>query len=518
MVRDALHEANGDVLLSIAGATKRFGATLALDQVDFEVRAGEIRGLIGRNGAGKSTLVKIASGSVRPDAGEVTIQGRDVTQFSRVDWRKTVGMVYQHSALVESLTVTENVFLGNFPAGKAGLLAWRDLHRKARRMLADWGLSLDVEQPVGTLSLADRQLIEIVRELARGARVVILDEPTSRLPKREIAELHDHVRRLRASGAAIVYISHHLSEVMELCDTVTVLRDGRHVATRDVGTTDEPRLIGDMVGESDAVGAPGEVRRDVARVPDETPLLSLRGFACGEVGPVDLDVRPGEVLGIAGLIGSGKEVVGTAMGGHDPGYDGSILVRGQAVVVNGVRRAMELGIAYVPPDRHAAGLVLEMNVGENVTMAIWPRLASATAGFIGRDVRDRHAAGLVRTGGVVTSGLEQPVGELSGGNQQKVALMRSIAIEPDVLVLMNPTTGVDVASKEGIYRLIEKQRALGKGIVLISDELNEYTLCDRVCVMFQGQVTKVIDHAPDSEQELVAAVEGIDRDEHVETN
>lgn len=491
--------------LAIDGVSKRFGRNLALSDVSITVAPGEIRGVIGRNGAGKSTLMGIASGFLEPDGGVVKLGGADARTLSLAEYRAYVGMVHQHSTLVSTLSIAENVFLGTKPPQRAGLIDRRAMNAEVQAMLDDWDSGLDAQTLVGDLTLAQRQLVEIIRELARGVKLVILDEPTSRLEKHGIAELFANIREVSARGTAVIYISHHLAEIHELCESVTVLRDGRLVATHQVADVTEDDLVTDMVGADAETKFARMSPLDVD--PASPPVLQIAGLASGALQPFDLEVRAGECIGIAGLIGSGKEDLGLVLGGQTVPSAGTIRVNGRPVrtSVLGVRQA---GIGFLPPDRHDTGLVLQMSIRENITMTVWDRLKNVIGFLVNRLVADRARELETRTGVAAIGDDHQPVGSLSGGNQQKVALGRAIAADPEVLVLMNPTTGVDIASKRTIYELVQEQLAQGRAAILISDEPDEFMFCNRIVALFRGRVTSVFTDTAD-ELALVSAIEGV---------
>ncbi|WP_417564125.1 sugar ABC transporter ATP-binding protein [Microbacterium sp.] len=491
--------------LTVHGVSKRFGRNLALNDVSLTVAAGEIRGVIGRNGAGKSTLMGILSGFLPPDGGEVRLGGRDTRTMSLAEYRAYVGMVHQHSTLVSTLSIAENVFLGTTPPQRAGLIDRRAMNVQVQAMLDDWASGLSADTLVGALTLAQRQLVEIIRELARGVKLVILDEPTSRLEKHGLAELFANIREVSARGTAVIYISHHLAEIHELCKSVTVLRDGQLVATHQVADVTEDDLVTDMVGADAETRFARMSPLDVEA--DSPPVLQISSLAVGALEPFDLEVRAGECVGIAGLIGSGKEDLGLVLGGLMVPSGGTISVNGTPVrvTVRGVRAA---GIGFLPPDRHDTGLVLSMSIRENITMTVWDRLKNVLGFLIGKLVAERARELEAETGVAAIGDDHQPVGSLSGGNQQKVALGRAIAADPDVLVLMNPTTGVDIASKRTIYELVQKQLGAGRAAILISDEPDEFTLCNRTVALFRGRVTSVFIDAAD-ELALVSAIEGV---------
>lgn len=492
--------------LEIQDAVKKFGRSTALGGVSLSVMPGELRGVIGRNGAGKSTLMGIASGFLTPDSGRVLVKGEDVAGLSRQAYRNLVGMVHQHSTLVRTLSIAENFTLGTRPPQRAGLIDWRELNAQAQALLDEWDSGLSATQLVAELTLAQRQLVEIIRELARGVDVVILDEPTSRLEKSDIAALFSNVRRLSERGTAVIYISHHLAEIHELCESVTILRDGQLVETRRVAETSEEQLVLDMIGNTG--GSQADQLRPLEFDAMAEPAIVMAGVTGERLNPFDLKVRPGECVGIAGLIGSGKEDLGLILGGLMAPTSGEVRVSGRPMALGSVRGALGAGIGFLPPDRHETGLVLAMSIRENITMTIWDRLQNSW-GLLRDRVLTPRAQELAADTGVTTIGDHNlAVGTLSGGNQQKVAIGRAIANEPQVLVLMNPTTGVDIASKRTIYELIQKELGNGKAVILISDEPDEFSFCNRIVALFRGHIAQEISD-PTDEAALVAAIEGV---------
>lgn len=474
--------------------------------MSLEIGDAETRGLVGRNGAGKSTLVAILAGILSPDTGTIRFWGEPApSPQDRGEWRRRVGTVYQHPSLQRGLTVAENLFLGALPANRLGLVSWRRIHSEARRLLDDWELDISDSLLVEQLRLDERQLVEIARELALGAKFVVLDEPTSRLSSSEIARLFERIRRFQTLGVTFMYISHHLEEIIELCDTVTVLRDGRLIATRTVPATSTQQLVQDMVGPTN--GRPEEKAETAAQPARSDSVLSVRRLAAEGLQPLSFEVAAGEVLGIAGLVGSGKEALAQTLVGERRPLSGEVAVNGRRVALATVRSALDAGIAYVPPDRHRSGQVSLLSVGENITMTVTPQLADPF-GFVWPWRRAQVAKRVMEEVGVIASSPHLPASALSGGNQQKAVVARALAAAPKVLVLANPTTGIDVASKVTIYEVIRKHRALGVAMVLVSDELEEYEICDRIIVLFRGRPVRELagDYDP---SELLSAIEGV---------
>ena len=484
---------------------KRFGATQALADVSLAVAAGETHALVGRNGAGKSTLVSILTGLTRPDAGEIRFDGEPApAPTQRERWRSLAACVYQKSTVIPTLSVAENVVLNAYPAQRHGFIGWGTARREASELLAEWGLELDVRRPASTLTVDQRQLVEIARALRLGSRFIILDEPTAQLEAGEIARLFEHLARLRAAGVSCLYISHHLDEVFELCQTVTVLRDGRLVDTSPVAETTKDELVHAMVGAAGATGRAGG-RRPAAAAAGATPRLDVRGLTVGtRCVDVSFSIGAGERVGLAGLSGSGKaEVADSIVGMLEPDR-GTVLVDGRPLRPGSVHRAIEDGIGYVPQDRHARGLSPNLAVDENLTMSTLDRLGPA--GLVAPRERTARAAGLIESLGIVTAGPRQCVAELSGGNQQKTVLGRALATGPRALVLVSPTAGVDIASKEALYERI--QAIPDVAVLLVSDELDELAICDRVLVMFDGRIVHELGPAWEDD-ELVGAMEGV---------
>lgn len=481
------------VAVDIQNVSMQFGATIALDDVTLNVQRGTVHSLLGRNGAGKSTLVGILSGLRAPTSGEIRF-AEDIT---------SVGTVFQHSMLVPHLSVTENLALGMLPR-RLGRIDWKGARREARALLDAWDLDVSEESSADSLSVAERQLVEIIREFSRGAKFVVLDEPTSRLEGADIARLHDRVRRARDAGITFIYISHHLAEVMELCDAATTLRDGRIVSTRRIAETTSEALIRDMVGEA-LPDQQGSGRRRVKMAPK--PVLELSRIVASSSTVSNLTVQSGEMVGIAGLVGSGKEAIAESLAGLIRAEELDATVMGSPVRCDTPGSAIDSGIACVPGDRHREGLVLSLSVGENMTMSIARRLANRV-GLLSPSARTREAQALGEEVGLKAASMQQEAESLSGGNQQKAVLARALASEPKLLILINPTTGVDVASKAVIYDVIAQRQSEGTAVLLVTDELEEYEMCDRVLVLFEGRVSRQFEGAWE-QSELLAAIEGV---------
>ena len=467
----------------MTGIRKVFPGVVALDDVDLQVRRGEVHVVLGENGAGKSTLMKVLSGAYRKDAGRIVIDGRE-TEISGPRHAQTLGIaiIYQELALVPRLTAAENIVLGREPRRLAGIVDRTAMRATAAQALGQLGASVDVNVPVGTLSIAQQQLVEVAKALSLDARIIVMDEPTSALTARETRALFDTIGRLKARGVSIIYISHRLDEIFEVGDRVTVLRDGRNAGTFDVRGASRGELVRLMADR------PVDERVTRTSATRGTEMLRVEGLSRrGAFQDVSFVVHAGEIVGLAGLLGSGRTSIARAIFGLEPPDAGRVLVRGVARRLTSPRDAIRAGVGFVTEDRKREGLVLGLSVRENLVM---PRLRAVSAwGVIRRGeelaIADRYAQALR----VKSASLEQPVRELSGGNQQKVVLGKWLACNVDVLILDEPTRGIDVGAKQEFYGLIDRLAEAGVGILLISSELPEIVgLCDRVLVMRAGRV------------------------------
>jgi simple sugar transport system ATP-binding protein len=486
--------------------SKAFGETRALRDLSISVLPGGCHGLVGRNGAGKSTLVGVLTGLLRPDDGAVRLHGEPAPSFGdRAAWQERVACVYQRSMVIPSLTVAENVFLNR---SKSSVVNWRAMRSDARRLMLEWGFDLDVDAPATDLTVEQRQVVEIARALSIGARFLILDEPTASLESHAVERLFERVRRLKQSGVGILYISHHLEEIYEICDEVTVLRDGKRIVTAPVAELDHDQLVAAMVGAAlqHAESAP------VAEAPEGTPSrLTVSGLSVrstlGPVEDVSLEVRVGECLGLFGLRGSGTATVADVVAGLIKPDAGEILLDGRPLPQGKVDCALERGVGYVPEDRHARGLVPTLGVEENLTLTVLERLSRfGVVSRTRRNVAGREIAARLQ---VVASSGEQLVAELSGGNQQKVVVGRALAAEPSLLVVVSPTVGVDVASKEALLGVVDRARAEGMAVLLVSDDLDELRICTRLLVLRRGRIVREFRKGPWDRLELIAAAEGL---------
>ncbi|HEV7898483.1 MAG TPA: sugar ABC transporter ATP-binding protein [Planosporangium sp.] len=504
--RDLDHRAAraGRPVVEATAVGKRYGNTAALADVTLAVRPGESHALVGRNGAGKSTLVSILTGLQAPDGGEVRFAGEPAPPLgNREAWRQRVACVYQKSTVIPALSVAENLYLNR--QADRGLISWRKLRTDARAVLDEWSLAVDPAQPAGDLNVEQQQMLEIARALSHGARFIILDEPTAQLDGAAIQRLFRRLRGLQEQGVTFMFISHHLDEIYEVCQAVTVLRDGRHVVTAPVGEMPRPRLVEAMTGEARGLIGTGGDRPAVAT--DAPVALDARGLRLpGEYEQVYLTVRAGEVVGLAGGGASGALEVGETIVGLRAARGGAIEIAGRKVRPGSVPAAMAAGVGFVPRDRHTEGFVPALSVAENATLSIADRLGRF--GWIAPGRRRALAERFVRDLDIKTDGPDQPVSGLSGGNQQKVVMARALSGEPRVLVLLSPTAGVDVRSKESLLGIVDSCAATGAAVLVVSDEVDDLRVCDRVTVMFRGRVVGEYPRGW-SDHELVAAMEGV---------
>ncbi|GAA2213250.1 sugar ABC transporter ATP-binding protein [Nonomuraea monospora] len=481
---------------------KRFGPTTALNGAEIAIAEGETHALVGRNGAGKSTLVSILTGLQRPDEGEVRFSGEAAPALADRDaWRQRVACVYQKSTIIPALTVAENLFL-NRQSDQRATINWRRLRGRARELLDTYEVDVDAQALAGDLSVEQRQLVEIARALSFGARFIILDEPTARLDGPAIERLFTRMRSLREQGVTMMYISHHLDEVYEICQSVTVFRDARHVTTRPVADLPHDELVAAMTGEATAAYEARE------HTPGERVVLAGAGLSLtGRYANIDISVREGEVVGLAGSASSGKVGLAETLVGLRRPDTGTVTVNGTQVRPGDVPAAMRAGLGFVPEDRHHEGFVPLLSVGENATFPIARKLGRY--GLVSPARRRARAEQMIGALDIKTEGPDQPVGDLSGGNAQKVVFARALVDDPTVLVVINPTAGVDVKAKQALLGAVEDAVGRGAGAVVVSDELDDLRICDRVLVMFHGRVVKDVPRGW-TDHELVAVMEGME--------
>jgi len=491
-------------LLRLSGVTKSFGTTRALSEVDLDVAAGEAHALVGENGAGKSTLLGILAGVVAPDTGRVEIDGTPVVIDGAARAQALgIGTVFQELSLADSLSVAENIFVGRLPT-VAGVVRWGELRRRAREILSALAIDVDVDRAVDSLPAGARQLVEIAKALSLQSRILLLDEPTSALTAEEAEALLRLVGRLKANGIGIVYVSHKLGEVFQIADRITVLRDGRKVSSLPTALTSADAVVHDMVGHhlTDFVEASGEVG---------AVAVAARGLGRpGEFAEVDLTVRFGEIVGIAGLLGARRSELARTLSGILAPHHGSIEIRGHMVRLRSLRDAMRRGIAYVPEERKTDGLFLTRSVSDNLAAAALERFTRV--GLIdGRAMRIAAERTLSRFH-VRAPSLDAEAGRLSGGNQQKLMLSKWLEIDPAIVVMNEPTKGVDVESKHEIHHEIRTLRAAGKALLIVSSDLPELlALTDRIIVMREGRVVGALETRSTSEEQIMGLASGATR-------
>lgn len=494
-------------VLRLEGIVKTFPGVRALDGVSFTVLPGEVHALMGENGAGKSTLMKVLGGIHQPDEGEIVVGGKPVVMNSPLE-AKGEGIIFIHQelSLATELSVAENIWLGELPRKSWGRVDWKTLHDRTGAILKKLRVGFDAKTRVGDLSIANQQMVEIARALTHEARAVIFDEPTASLTDAEKVVLFDVIADLKAGGVGIVYISHRMEEIFRITDRISVLRDGQYRGTLRTAETDEDEVTQLMIGRKLELGrtAPTHELGDVA--------LEVRGLSCGDLyRDVSFEVRRGEVLGFYGLVGAGRtEIAETLFGLRDPSA-GTILLDGQEVRLRSPADAIARGISLVPEDRKGQGLILGMNCRDNMTL---PQVDDLTAGpFVaeGSEVAifDQYRDRL----DIRTPGWRQLVGNLSGGNQQKIVIGKWLSMHPSVLIVDEPTRGIDVGSKSEIHNLIQDLAAHGYAVIVISSEMPEVLqVSDRIVAMYSGRVTRTFTAGEVTEDNLIQAISGITGD------
>jgi rhamnose transport system ATP-binding protein len=500
----SLTPSSADRLLHVEQLVKSYGAVRALKGMSFDLRPGEVHALVGENGAGKSTLIKIVTGAVAPDAGTIAIGGLAVTAMDpHAAHLAGIAAVYQQPALFPHLTVAENIALEDDRRRGRRVVDWRARRARARTLLDRIGAPIDPDRAVESLTMPEQQIVEIARALGAEARIVIMDEPTAALGEREVASLFRAVATLKASGAGVIYISHRLEEVFALADRITVLRDGESVGTFAAADVSRQELVRLMVGRPMA-----DVYPSRAHEPGDVRLeLQDLGHRESGVRGVSLAVRRGEIVGLAGLVGSGRTELAEILFGLRPADAGTIRIDGREVRIDSPSAAIALGIGYVPEDRRRHGVILDMSVAANTTLASLP--AVSRRGLIDRALEAATAARFVDRLGIKTASVAAAAGTLSGGNQQKVALARWLSTEPSVLILDEPTQGVDVGAKGEIHRFMLELAAAGLAVLMISSELPEVLgMSDRIAVMRGGTIAGVLARGEATQDRVLALALG----------
>jgi len=496
-------ESGGAVpILEMRNIGKRFEAIQALDDVSLALYPGEIHAVLGENGAGKSTLIKIITGVHQPDGGEIVFAGQAVALHSAaVAQRLGIAAIYQEPLLFPDLNVAENIFISHQDRGQ--VVGWGRMFREAEAILAALGVALDVRSPARGLTLAAQQSVEIAKAISLKVRVLILDEPTASLSAHEVEQLFKLVLGLRAQGVAILFVSHRIEEVFQIADKVTVFRDGRCISTRPRSDTTSQRSIAEMVGREVGLLQP----RPSARLGEL--LLSVRGLSCeGVFDDVNFDLHRGEVLGFGGLIGAGRTDVGLALFGIQPATSGTITIKGKTVTINSPREGMGLGIAYVSEDRRQLGLSLPMSISANITLPVLARYLDRF-GLVRTSLETATAEAFRKRLTIRTPSVDLAVAKLSGGNQQKVMLSKWLNTKPSVMILDEPTRGIDVGAKAEVHAMISELAAEGIGIILISSDLPEVlAMSDRVLVMREGRQMAILNRNEANQESVMTAAMG----------
>ncbi|MER2192622.1 MAG: sugar ABC transporter ATP-binding protein [Solibacillus sp.] len=485
-------------MIEMKGITKAFSGNVVLNNVEFTLMNGEIHALMGENGAGKSTMMKILAGIYPRDNGDVLVDGKSYTFTSAKDAESLgIHVIHQELNILPHLSVAENLFLGKEKTvGRTGFLRTREMNKEAQALLSKLGLSIDVRQPAGSLSVGKQQIIEIAKAINSEAKYIVMDEPTAALTDREIETLFETIRELKAKGISFVYISHRMEEIFAICDRITILRDGEYVGVREIPKTTFDEIVQMMVGRELGERFPSRNATigDVA--------LEVKGLTCSSVcQDINFQIRKGEILAFAGLMGAGRTEVAQAIFGSRKRTKGDILIGGKKVSIKNPIQAMKHGIGFVTEDRKTEGLVLDFSIKENMFLTNLKMIARG--GFIKRQQEQSQAAKYIEQLKIRCSDATQTVGSLSGGNQQKVVIAKWLGTNPDILILDEPTRGVDIGAKKEIYSIMNKLAEEGVAILMISSELPEVLgMADRVMVMQEGRQTAMLENA-DLTQETI---------------
>lgn len=490
-------------LLELHGIDKQFPGVKALDQAGLNVYPGRVMALLGENGAGKSTLMKVLTGIYQADAGTLTYQGKTLWfNGPRDSQDQGISIIHQELNLIPELSIAENIFLGREPLGPLGKIRWSALYAEAQRLLDKLGVKHAPHTRLGDLSIGEQQMVEIAKAISFESKVIIMDEPTDALTDTETERLFSVVRELRDEGRGIVYISHRLREIFEICDDVTVLRDGRFIGERPVSELNEDGIIEMMVGR--------KLEEQYPRIPVKPGRISLalQGICGAGIHDISFELKEGEILGISGLMGSGRSELMKMIYGALPHHAGSIALYGKPIAPQSPAEGLQCGIAYISEDRKGDGLVLELSVRENMSLCALP-IFVGHGGYI-RRADERQAVGdFIRLFNIKTPTQEQLIKNLSGGNQQKVAIAKGLMTKPKVLILDEPTRGVDVGAKKEIYQLINQFKQEGMSIILVSSEMPEVLgMSDRILVMHEGRISAEFASCDANQERLMAAAVG----------
>ena len=489
--------------LELRHISKSFPGVKALSDVSFSVKQGEVHVLVGENGAGKSTLIKIINGIYSADEGEIYMFGEKVSHTSPKMMRDAgIATIHQELSPVKDLTIAENIFLGREPLRKTKFVNWKKLFKDAQKLIDDFGFHYSARQKMRELTVSDMQIIEIIKAVSMNAKVVIMDEPTSSITEGEVRTLFTQVNRLRAAGISIIYITHKMEEIMEIGDTASILRDGELISTHRVKELTQEQIITKMVGREMKDVYPRKT------APIGETILELKNLSKkGVFRDINMKLHKGEILGMAGLVGAGRTEVFRTVFGLDPYDSGEVLYEGKKLEVRKVQDAIRSGIMMVSEDRKGEGMILCRSVGENIAL---PNLSSYLRGiFLNKQKEKKDSAGMKETLNIKTPSLDTPAGSLSGGNQQKIVIAKWLLHHPKVLIMDEPTRGIDVGAKYEIYKIMCDLAAQGVGIVMISSDLPEIIgICDRTIVMSEGKITGEVDRKDFSQEHIMAYAVG----------
>ena len=488
---------DNNYILTLKNITKEFPGVKALDDVTINIERGTIHGLVGENGAGKSTLIKILAGIYQPNKGEIILDGKPCRFNSPIEARRAgISVVHQEIKLAEPLSVAENMFLGNVQL-KNGLVDWKGMRRRAREIVEDLGMDIDINAQVSSLTVAKKQIVEIMHAINNNSRILIMDEPSAVLTDRELEVMFRIVKQLRDEGITIIYISHRLDEIFGLCSNVSVLRDGCHIDTIPVASVDRQGLINMMVGREMGQEYPKEVGNVGGTI------LEVKNLSRGILQDISFEVKSGEVFGISGLVGAGRTELARAILGIDKPESGEVYVRGKKVHYRTFADAIRDGLGLIPEDRKLQGLVQIMSVKRNTTLVNMKRVLRA--GVISSSLEEKLSKEYADKLHVVTPSMETEVQYLSGGNQQKVVIAKWLFQNSEILFLDEPTRGIDVGAKAEIYRLINRMAKEGKTIIMISSEMPELLgMCDRIMVMHEGHKMGELNAAEATQEKIMA--------------
>lgn len=488
---------DNNYILTLKNITKEFPGVKALDDVTINIERGTIHGLVGENGAGKSTLIKVLAGIYQPNKGEIILDGKPCRFNSPIEARRAgISVVHQEIKLAEPLSVAENMFLGNVQL-KNGLVDWKGMRRRAREIVEDLGMDIDINAQVSSLTVAKKQIVEIMHAINNNSRILIMDEPSAVLTDRELEVMFRIVKQLRDEGITIIYISHRLDEIFGLCSNVSVLRDGRHIDTIPVASVDRQGLINMMVGREMGQEYPKEVGNVGGTI------LEVKNLSRGILQDISFEVKSGEVFGISGLVGAGRTELARAILGIDKPESGEVYVRGKKVHYRTFADAIRDGLGLIPEDRKLQGLVQIMSVKRNTTLVNMKRVLRA--GVISSSLEEKLSKEYANKLHVVTPSMETEVQYLSGGNQQKVVIAKWLFQNSEILFLDEPTRGIDVGAKAEIYRLINRMAKEGKTIIMISSEMPELLgMCDRIMVMHEGHKMGELNAAEATQAKIMA--------------